>query len=503
MRLFYQSMVSLLAIGSSLVSHSQSVAINDDGSTPAASAMLDIKVSAPSKKGLLIPRMTTTQRNAITSPAKGLLVYDSTSNGFFFHNGSGWQPMASGGSSQWTTSGLNIINANTGYVGIGITPKAKFHVAPNRTVIFGADSVSNVNSSQLIFFATKGALAFRSRQDGSGEYQGDYDYPTLGYNSLSIGEAQASGLNSVAIGLVSASNHGFAHGYGGYASDYSHGSGFGFSASGFNSFVHGYFSNARGDNSVVFGEGNEANGRFSTVFGQSNTARCYGCFVIGQLADSVASSSPTAWVANDPAFIIGNGTTGVSNGFVVLKNGITGAGLTPIATSNSYGTIQAKGIASKDQLTLIQSGSSTNRWGFYSSGSLYVYYNGTVKGSFSSTDGSYTVLSDRRVKKDLQPVSTVLTQVVKLKAYRYHYSDNSADEPLSHGFMAQDVAAVLPEFVTHLKDRDGKELLGLNYNQFSVLAIKAIQEQQTVIEEQRKLIEKLSARLDALEKRMQ
>ncbi|MDN3658674.1 hypothetical protein QWZ08_23725, partial [Ferruginibacter paludis] len=50
----------------------QNMAINADGSTPDASAMVDIKSTA---KGFLLPRMTTTQQNAIPSPATGLLIF--------------------------------------------------------------------------------------------------------------------------------------------------------------------------------------------------------------------------------------------------------------------------------------------------------------------------------------------------------------------------------------------------------------------------------------------
>ncbi|RLD87319.1 MAG: hypothetical protein DRJ09_10510 [Bacteroidetes bacterium] len=57
------------------------VAVNTDGSQPDGSAMLDIKSST---KGLLIPRMTTTQRNAITSPAQGLMVYDTEDSTFYY-----------------------------------------------------------------------------------------------------------------------------------------------------------------------------------------------------------------------------------------------------------------------------------------------------------------------------------------------------------------------------------------------------------------------------------
>jgi hypothetical protein len=63
------------------------VAINKDGSQPDASAMLDIKTT---DGGLLIPRMTTTQRSAISSPAEGLLVYDTDTKSFWFYNNTAW-----------------------------------------------------------------------------------------------------------------------------------------------------------------------------------------------------------------------------------------------------------------------------------------------------------------------------------------------------------------------------------------------------------------------------
>ena len=61
----------------------QSVAINTDGAAANTSAILDIKSTA---KGLLIPRMTTAQRNAIATPAKGLIVFDISTNSFWFHD---------------------------------------------------------------------------------------------------------------------------------------------------------------------------------------------------------------------------------------------------------------------------------------------------------------------------------------------------------------------------------------------------------------------------------
>ncbi|MEO7768018.1 MAG: hypothetical protein ABIS01_11350, partial [Ferruginibacter sp.] len=62
----------MLGFFNCLACYPQSVAINTDKSLPHGSAMLDIKSNT---KGLLIPRTSTTSRNAIVSPAKGLLIY--------------------------------------------------------------------------------------------------------------------------------------------------------------------------------------------------------------------------------------------------------------------------------------------------------------------------------------------------------------------------------------------------------------------------------------------
>jgi len=57
--------------------------------TPDASSALDITSTT---KGLLIPRMTETQRDAISSPATGLMIYQTDGTvGFYYYNGSSWE----------------------------------------------------------------------------------------------------------------------------------------------------------------------------------------------------------------------------------------------------------------------------------------------------------------------------------------------------------------------------------------------------------------------------
>lgn len=76
---------AILFFNSSLFA--QSLAVNSDGSTANATAILDVKSTT---KGLLPPRMDSTQRNAIVSPATGLTIYNTSINAFQCFNGTAW-----------------------------------------------------------------------------------------------------------------------------------------------------------------------------------------------------------------------------------------------------------------------------------------------------------------------------------------------------------------------------------------------------------------------------
>jgi len=69
----------------SLAARAQNVGVGTN--TPHASAKLDV---TSTNSGLLPPRMTQTERNAIASPAAGLIIYNTTSNSIEFYNGSTW-----------------------------------------------------------------------------------------------------------------------------------------------------------------------------------------------------------------------------------------------------------------------------------------------------------------------------------------------------------------------------------------------------------------------------
>src|ERR1051325_10733750 len=58
--------------------------------TPNTSAMLDVNSST---KGMLLPRLTTTQRKAIDQPALGLLVFDTDKGTLMFFDGNAWRSL--------------------------------------------------------------------------------------------------------------------------------------------------------------------------------------------------------------------------------------------------------------------------------------------------------------------------------------------------------------------------------------------------------------------------
>jgi len=108
--------------------NAQNVAITDDDAyTANPSAMLDVKSLT---KGMLVPRLTTTQMNAVSSPATGLLIFNTSQNCYYFYNGTAWDNLSYGNAGGiWSQSGSNVYLTNSSHeLGIGITPSEKLHV---------------------------------------------------------------------------------------------------------------------------------------------------------------------------------------------------------------------------------------------------------------------------------------------------------------------------------------------------------------------------------------
>ena len=90
----YLSVFIVIIFGLFINLLAQGVGINSTGAEADESAMLDVSSTT---KGFLPPRMTEAQRDAISSPATGLLIYQTNGiSGLYYYNGSSWESFVSG-----------------------------------------------------------------------------------------------------------------------------------------------------------------------------------------------------------------------------------------------------------------------------------------------------------------------------------------------------------------------------------------------------------------------
>jgi len=73
----------------------------DANPQPDASAMLEVESAT---KGMLLPRMDATERNAITSPAAGLVIYNTTTQCMEYYDGAKWTSICLGATAKMPLS---------------------------------------------------------------------------------------------------------------------------------------------------------------------------------------------------------------------------------------------------------------------------------------------------------------------------------------------------------------------------------------------------------------
>jgi len=181
------------------------VSINETGNQPEISAMLDVQSTS---KGVLVPRLTSTQRSAINSPANGLLVYDISTSSFWFYS-SGWTELVHRSNEAWERD-QDTISANEPLVGIGTTN-------PNRMLTLRFNNANINTSHMLIEQAGSGDAWFNIGLTGSKHYalgidNSDADKFKIGFNTTIPGSLHINTrltidtLGNIGIGTTAPAN---------------------------------------------------------------------------------------------------------------------------------------------------------------------------------------------------------------------------------------------------------------------------------------------------------
>lgn len=125
--------------------------ITGTSTAPHASAVLEMESS---QRGMLPPRMTTTQMNAISSPATGLLVYNTTNGCLHQYTGSAWQSLCSSATAVFGITALQTgsytVQATDDYVKLQINTAGNVLTLPTSGIPTGKRVyVSNTGTNNI------------------------------------------------------------------------------------------------------------------------------------------------------------------------------------------------------------------------------------------------------------------------------------------------------------------------------------------------------------------
>ena len=131
----------------------------------------------------------------------------------------------------------------------------------------------------------------------------------------------------------------------------------------------------------------------------------------------------------------------------------------------------------------IENNSNTTSWSWQvsSTTSNLLLYVGTTLIGLYETNGTYLNFSDRRLKEEITPLKNgTLSSLLQLNPCSYYYKKDKQSKHKTIGFIAQELQEQFPTLVSE-NDNPDSDILGVNYSGISVVAVKAIQEQNLEI----------------------
>jgi len=131
-------------------------------------------------------------------------------------------------------------------------------------------------------------------------------------------------------------------------------------------------------------------------------------------------------------------------------------------------------------------------------------FNNAALDAYLNTSGNWVAPSDINRKENIVELGSVMEELMKIKGYTYNFKlveeeiEKGDVAPLTYGVIAQEVIKYFPELV----DVSDGGYHYVSYTEFIPILIKAVQEQQTSIEQLQAEKEALNQRLEAIEQRL-
>ena len=416
------------------------VSINNDRSSPDASAMLDIKSTT---SGLLIPRMQKNQRDAIPNPAEGLMIYQTDDvQGFYYYSNGSWFSI-SGDSVEKIDDLMDAKSDNDGQdngssIFLGWGAGQNDDGSNNKNVAMGFQSLfANTTGQSNIALGYQSMYANTTGQDNVGIGNSALFSNDTGKNNIAVGSHSMSmntnGGGNVSIGHLALTN------------------------------------NASGSENIAIGQ---ASMKLNTG-GNRNVAIGSGALI------SNGNQTATGNTAVGFRSLYAN-TTGYAN---------TALGYQAFYTGNNHTNSMALGTSS----SITASGQV--RIGDYNVSSIGGYANWTNLSDARFKTAIQENVPGLRLIEKLRPV----TYHLDTDAIQKFFSDLGAPANIVHsdkkneiqiGFIAQEVEQAARElnFDFHAVDKPKNEhdFYGLRYAEFVPVLVKALQE----LQKENKILEK-------------
>lgn len=540
----------LFYFSSMLISFStiaQNLVVSDDSTYLGTSnnALFEV-YSANSNKGILIPRLTTTQRISIatTGVDEGLVVYDTDTHSFWVWDGTQWTELgdkqtlsisgntlsilngnsvnltSSINSTAWGLTGNSGTNENTNFIGttddvpltFKINNTLSGKISTNNTFL-GYLAGSNISSGNgLTLYGKEAGYDLTTGTDNvllgnrAGYYmQSGDDNTAIGTNALynynyAGSGPQTGGNGNVAIGKYSMFNP--------VGGDYNVGVG----------YMALSMLNSGSENTYI--------GAFADIEGTTPSTDY--CTVLGsraKISDGVTNSTVIgyrAYTDTSNTIVLGsiagiNGATstarvGIGTTKPQVRLEVKGEPNTEIFRISNDGTTYPLQVFLGNDIANVQNndgvvyfeviGNETYVFGGHvvpdGDASRHLGTSGHRWQDVWATNGTIQT-SDINDKTNIKPMSYGLKEVLKLNPIAFRWKNDELNyNDFKIGFSAQELQKVIPEVVVKDKEHPNTSL-GVMYSDIIPVLVNAIKQQQTQIEQLKKQNNEILKRLSNLE----